>query len=428
MKTMTLTLKKNIELKIILAVLQGNQLELESLVTNPSVNWKVLYKLILLHRVWHQVYAAFTPLTTSLKSPLVVANLRSNPEARASQACNDEGVNNDETTSEAQYSISIYSQLEYLCKKDKMRILTTAAETLRIAREFTKHNLQHCFLKGVSLNESLYGGLITRPCKDIDVWVDMASYRRAMETLFALGYKKTLPIYELKGFKEDYYIQHKHDIAFYHEDHKIEVELHFRLSYFGINFFSPSPKIFKSTHLLNTPIQTLEDNYHLLYLMIHGAIHGFIRLRWLNDIALYINKNEISLTYILELAKQIHCEHIVVQTLILIRDMLRLETLEIQTILSNPNKRSAKLATFCKSFITDGYELNCGAGVFNKHFYNYRFYLIKLAVKGQRMNAALGDLFKIDNVFPHVTFPVQLKFMYYALYPAWIIKYVIFRK
>jgi hypothetical protein len=388
---MTLALDKNVELNIILATLQGNPLEIEKLIANPSINWKILYKLIHLHRVWHQVYAAFTPL-------------------------------------ENQHLIPIYKKLALHCQRDKSRILTTAAETLRVAREFTKHNLQHCFIKGVTLNESLYGGLITRPCKDIDVWVDAPSYRQAMDVLISLGYQKKLPTYELSGFKEQYYMQHKHDIAFYHVEHKVEVELHFRLSYFGINFFPLSSGLLKSTTIMNVPVQTLEDHYHLLYLMLHGAIHAFIRLRWLNDIALYIKKNGCSPTHIMALAKQIHCEHIVIQTLILIRDFLKLETLEMQTLLFNPSQRSTQLATICKKFIIDGYELNSGLGIYNKHFFNYRFYLVKLATTSQRVNAILGDLFKIDNMFPHVTFSDQLKCMYYILYPLWVVKYVVFRK
>ena len=388
---MALALDKNVELNIILATLQGNPLEIEKLIANPSINWTILYKLTHLHRVWHQVYAALTPL-------------------------------------ENKHSIPIYKKLALHCQRDKSRILTTAAETLRIAREFTKHNLQHCFIKGVTLNESLYGGLITRPCKDIDVWVVAPSYRQAMDVLISLGYQKKLPAYELSGFKEQYYMQHKRDMTFYHVEQKIEVELHFRLSYFGICFNPPSTGTIHNTLLLNTPIQTLDDNNHLFYLMMHGASHAFIRLRWLNDIALYIKSGKCSLNTVMALANQARCEHIIIQTLILVRDFLKLETPEMQKILSCSNKHPSKLASICKKFIIDGYDLSGGIGIYSKHFFIYRFYLTKLAPTGYRLNAILGDLFKIDNVFPHVTFSNQLKFMYYILYPFCLVKYVFSRK
>lgn len=400
MKTMSLTLEKNIELKIIFTVLQGNQLELESLITNPSINWKILYKLILLHRVWHQVYVALT-------------SLHNHP-------CS--------TTTKAQYPIPIYSQLELLCKKDKMRILTTAAETLRIAREFTKHNLQHCFLKGVTLNESLYGGLITRPCKDIDVWVDVTSYRHAMEILFALGYKKKTPSYELNNFKERYYMQHKRDIALYHAEHAMEVELHFRLSYFGICYNPSSNKISQCSSILNTPIQTFAHNHHLLYLMIHGASHAFIRMRWLNDIALYIKSEKCSLSSVVLLSNEINCKHIVIQTLILVRNLLKLETTEMKSILKSTNKKNIKLAVICEKFIIDGYDLSGGLGIYTKHFFIYRWYLTQIAPKGHKLSAIIGDLFKIDKIFSYFTFSDKFKFMYYIVYPVWVIKYIIFRR
>ena len=58
-------------------------------------------------------------------------------------------------------------------------------------------------------------------------------------------------------------------------------------------------------------------------------------------------------------------------------------------------------------------------------FFKYRFYLAQLAVRGQKLHAILGDLFKIDELFVYVTFPDKLSFMYYAVYPLWVIKYVL---
>ena len=385
-------MKQGIELKIILSSLSPPYSTFKELITDPTVNWKSLYTMIIRHRVCYQVYEALNAL--KLKA-----------------------------------SIPIYDQLANYCQNNQRSILAKASETLRIARGFTEQKIQHCFVKGTILNEYLYGALNTRPCKDIDAWVDNDDYQRAEDLLLSLGYEKKSPCYTLTGFKKRYYMRTKYDMAFYHPIRKILVELHFRLDKNeGSLFFKPTQAILMQIPLLNKPVMTLKNDYNLLYLMIHGATHAWIRLRWLNDIALYIKREKCSLTNVMALAKDIHSEHIVRQTLMLVRDLFKIETPIMNTLLLHPSKREIKLVKLSKAFIASDYEFGDGQGIFDKHFFLYRLYIATLAISGQKLNAVLGDLFKIDKLFPYVTFSDGLAFMYYLVYPFWIVKYVIFRR
>jgi len=378
-------MEQNVELQFIISLLQGTDSKQKELFNHPSFCWNTFYKIVIKHRVWHQAFAALT--AQKIQPP-------------------------------------IYKQLARRCEKDKLRIIATAGETLRIAHSFSENDIQHCFIKGTVLNEFLYGSLTTRPCRDIDIWVDDLNLERAADVLIALGYQKKAPIYKLSGFKQHYYMTHKHDVAFYHPQRKILIELHFRLAYFGINFFTQNQVQFKSVLLCNTLVQTLDDDYHLLYLMLHGASHAWVRLRWLNDIVLYIKSNRCSLARVMALAEKIHCTHIVEETLILIRDLFGINS----QLLDNPSARASLLANMAKRFIASDYEFGGSAGMFKKEFFSYRFYLARLAAPGQKINAILGDLFKIDNVFPYVTFPYALRFLYYLVYPLWVVKYIVFRR
>lgn len=125
----------NIELTLILNVLQ-HQSNATELVFDPAINWTLFYKLVRRHRVWHQVHNAFK--------------------------------NN-------QFDCPITTVLAKFCEADKQRILITAGETIRIARAFTTKAIEHCFVKGTLLNVHLYGGLYTRPCSDIDAWVNAST-------------------------------------------------------------------------------------------------------------------------------------------------------------------------------------------------------------------------------------------------------------
>lgn len=374
------------ELQVILQVLQSKP----KLVLPTSVDWNLVYKLAIRHRVWHQLLAVLTPL-------------------------------------HQEQPIPIYAQLAKRCRQDKLKLLATAAETMRLAHAFSAKHISHCFIKGMVLNATIYDAFDTRPCKDIDVWVEPNNYDEVRAILVSLGYKKTSPSYEPRGFQQEYYINHRHDMEFFHAERKIFVEVHFRLNYFGINFLTMTPAIFNPLPFFNNTIITLQDNYHLLYLMIHGAIHAWSRLRWLNDIALYIKSGKCDLNQIMALAKQIDCEHIVEQTLILVQNSFGKDEPCLANLIPAPSNRAIKLARIAQAFIAADYELTEDYPIMHKMFFKYRFYIQRLAISGQKLQAVVGDLFKIDNLFPYVNFPKKLSFMYYMLYPLWVIKIIISR-
>ena len=369
----------NIEQALLLRTLQPKSTHDTTIYIDPAINWDVFYKYILRHRVWHQVHKALLPL---------------NIQNKTMQA------------------------LTKKCQQDKHRILIMAGETVRIARAFTAKSIKHCFVKGTLLNMHLYGGLVTRPCNDIDVWVDNTTYSNAIDVLISLGYQKKHPTYPLEGFKKEYYLRHHHDIAFYHPTQQVLVELHFRLSYFAMEFFPLSSTPLQPIKLMNTPILAPDDDHHLLYLMLHGATHAWIRLRWLQDIALFIEQQKCDLDRIMALASELHCEHIVEQSFLLAKHFFNVKIPLIQ-----PSQRSQKLVKLAQQFIAADYEMT--DGIKNPIlFFKYRFYLGKLAVHHLKVRAVLNDLFKIDYLFPYITFPKNFSFMYYVCYSLWVIRYV----
>lgn len=372
-------------LALILQSLQTDLSASQHLTIDPSINWPLFYRMMIRHRVWHQIRNSLFSVKQNA-------------------------------------SISIVEKIDQYCKRDKLRILKTAAETARIARSLNQDGIQYCFVKGTILNILIYGALVTRPCRDIDLWVDPSGYQAAITNLIALGYQQKTPCYELKGFKERYYMNHKHDIAFYHSELNILVELHFKLGQIGLQFFSPTPPMCKLVTVFNTPVLTLEDDHHLLYLMIHGATHAWIRLRWLNDIALFIKSNRCDLDHVMALAKQIHCEHIVKQSLILVHSLLSVNDDVLCRLIQNPDRRVARLVVLSKQFIKADYVMTDGMSN-PLMFIKYRYYLARVAVKRQKVSAVLSDTFKIESLFNNITLPDKLSFIYYLIYFGWVIKF-----
>lgn len=365
------------ELNFMLHLLR--QTDPASLPINLNIDWVKFYNLTLRHRLWHHTHRIL------------------------------EG------------SEVVMPAIAKYCDQDTKRILVTAGETIRIAKLFTAAQIKHCFVKGTLLNVHLYKALNTRPCRDIDVWVDLNAYDTAVHALLSQGYEQKEPAYELQGFKKTYYFNHYHDLAFYHPTRHVLVELHFTLNDLATSFFSIDEVALQPIYLMGMPIMSLEDHYHLLYLMIHGAIHAWSRLRWLHDIALFIKSNRCDITRIFELAKQIQCEIIVEQTLILVHDIFQLH--QVTPWIKNPNPRTLQVTHIAKQFITDDYELAHKLKNINL-FIKRRIYLIKLANKGKKIKTLFSDIMKIDRVFPYMTLPSQLSFLYYAFYPLWVAQFI----
>lgn len=381
--------QKDNELAFIMQVLKSSSC-IQEHKQHQAIDWNRLFKLIIRHRVWHQVFDEIKPFADKVPT-------------------------------------SFYERLNQFCQKDRLQILKTAAETARISLAFNKHSLFHCFIKGMILNATLYPSLTLRPCKDIDVWVHAEDISIASAALEALGYQQRTPSYPLKGLQKSYYIRHKYDIAFYHPEKKIEVELHFKLAKFGADFPNPTTANTQSIKLFNTSVPTLKDDYNLLYLMLHGARHAYNRLRWLYDIVLYLKSGHCNLQRVRKLAKENNCEHVFDQGLILVQNIFGPTDTAVSALIINPSQHSKKLANTAQCFISANYEFTPEYSAFNKMSFKYRFYLASLAPFRKKIPVVVGDLLKIDKLFPYVCFPDWCFFLYYLLYPFWIMKLFISR-
>ncbi|RTK94859.1 MAG: hypothetical protein EKK64_07760 [Neisseriaceae bacterium] len=373
------------ELKLIIAILT----EHVDLTISMDLNWKYFVELLIRHRVIEQVY-------TRLK------NEKSVPE-------------------------SVKQQLDVICQKQRLHLLMLSGEVVRLSRRLTEVGVNYAVVKGVPLSVNAYGGITKRHCKDIDLWVDWADWDKAIAVMSSCGYQQTRPSYSLTGFKRDYYLKRNHDFEFFNPQKNVQVELMFRVSYLGVDFPNLLQIPLKLCEINDNQIMTLDDTYHVLLLIVHGAIHTWHRLRWLLDIYLLIQQQKIDLDKLLVLAEQFECQHMVVQCLWLIREIFGLETQEMQLQVNKITSKDLKIARLLFEFIVADYELTGGHGIFNRMFYKYRGYLMQITPPKQRWRVIKNDLFKIDKIFSSINLPRGFGFCYYLLYPLFVLKYVIRR-
>ena len=377
----------NDETRLLLAILNKQVISEECLL---NIDYDFFYKLIIRHRLAQQIIAHIQELGLNLPT-------------------------------------SFITQLIAFCNKDKLAMLTTVGETIRISKAFK--NIRHCFLKGPIISQEVYANLTARTCRDLDIWVTPEDFDAAVAILLELGYVQDYPSYELHGFKKEFYLKRRHDIAYIHPQRNILVELHFKVNYFGVNFFDFTSEHQRIISINNQLITTLENDYHVLYLMIHGAIHAWTRLRWIYDIFLFIQQDKCNLDNLYNIAKQINCQHFVIYPLIIIKQLFNYSNFQMDLLIANSsNTRCQGIAETSLKFIYADYELTEGKGAYDKMFFIYRIYLVRIAVKDYKLKALIGDLFKLDKMFPYVTLPKYCSWGYYLLYPIWIVKYLIKRE
>lgn len=312
-------IKPTIELDLILSILINDNDAVRSLDVK-LVNWEKLYILILRHKVVLQIYPA-----------LQVSKL-------APQCFMQKLV------------------LEY--NKVKFNMLPIVGETMRISKAFTNDNLSYIMLKGVLLGDLLYGGSCHRQCKDIDIWVDQDQFYKARSILHLMGYVQLIPSFEITPHNQASYFKKYNDITLFHPIRKVQVELHYKQKFFGKSFYTFGSAKTNFVNLQSVVINTLDNNYHALYLMLHGTKHAWLRIRWLYDIYLLIVTQQCDIKEIYRLSKGLKSCDVVLQALWLVRDVFKLDDNFLNELLNSMGYLSSLLAKNSAHFIYSDHNLS----------------------------------------------------------------------
>ena len=176
------------------------------------------------------------------------------------------------------------------------QMLTLAAELVRLGKLFAQHDIFMLSFKGPLLSQQLFGNLGLRYSRDLDLLIKPQDLDQAEQLLLSNGYTRQLPDFVLTPRQKKAYIKGWQHVSFYHRSRKTLVELHWRL--FANPHFLPSQyvqKMMTSSQQLSIAgrqITSFSDEDTLLYLCLHGAKHGWARLKWLCDIAQFLHSEQ----------------------------------------------------------------------------------------------------------------------------------------
>lgn len=150
----------------------------------------------------------------------------------------------------------------------------------QVLEAFDQAGLRAICLKGPLLSERLYPEPSLRVSGDLDLLVDPAAMEPARQVLERIGYRLHLGLPQ-------------HARVFEREG-GATVDLHYRASGgFGTSLeaesFIANAVPYRTTQLEHAWILSPEDE--LVYLAVHAARHRFLRLRWLLDLQLFIQRH-----------------------------------------------------------------------------------------------------------------------------------------
>ncbi len=246
-----------------------------------EINWELFLKLVIHHRV----YPVLAPKLKKVASTFI-------PER-------------------------IYQVIDRLYRENTFRMLTLSAEMESLNQQLTEQQVRLLFLKGPFLGTELYGDLSLRTSGDLDVMISLHDLDKVDKFLVDQGYEKDDYIQTVLS---DWKWRHHH-FTYFHPKRNSKLEVHWRLN--------PGPgkepsfdelwNRRKKGLLANCSELGNEDLF--LFLVSHGARHGWSRLRWLVDIDQLLQK-ELNWHFLNELLKKYHYHDISAQAMILSSQLL----------------------------------------------------------------------------------------------------------
>jgi len=298
----------------------------------------------------------------------------------------------------------------------KMLKLTAAME--RVCYELSQNHIQVLVLKGPVLAEALYGDFSQRTSKDIDILVSGHHFEKAQQVLLQLGYQpdEEIPILLTSVIRRHHHLGYTHPLT------GVQVELHWRMSadVYKEPKFTELWERRRETVKTSIPVYFLGHDDLFVYLISHGARHGWFRLRWLADIERMIQMG-LDWENITDKCRQLNKIHILGQTLVLVSELFHVQ-LSRNIIETTMHKKTRQLAEEAIKIINEYVYILRQNSQFDQKYY-FKHYTSLLLTPRQKIKLLLNKLYPHDIDTQMLALPRWLHFMYFPLRPfIWVIR------
>lgn len=199
------------------------------------------------------------------------------------------------------------------CYQKNMReILVQTAVLQRLSRLFETHGIEFSVLKGAGFADQVYDEPMLRCSKDIDILIPTHAAEAAIQLLSKNGF-----ILNPYSIREDAHLTQKRqlsdmelfkDLTFFDPKLGVIIELHQRL--FMVEPSSLTADFNSANKFQKIP--SINDSHYCLYIILHGAVSSWFRLKWVMDVSLLVRKISVpERRALMEVAKIYGCENAV---------------------------------------------------------------------------------------------------------------------
>jgi len=314
-------------------------------------------------------------------------------------------------------------------QKNLFKGMSQAAELVSLTQTFQQNNLSFVVFKGIALIKLNGLGLHQRHHGDIDILLkNSEDLWRADKILNEkMGYKRlTLAnLGELNSSQKKHFLNYGKDIEYINIEKGISIELHFKL--LPSNTMCPfsTEKIYKRhSHFIfgDTLIPCMSKKDHQLYLLLHGSISRWFRLKWLCDIPAISNNGQCYFdSEFMDNIKRHNIERMVIQGLVISYKFLRMPT--ANKILNTVNNDHIVnfITNKSEEFLISTETLRENRPNQSKYFFSYYFDLLKY-----KFSLMKGWRYKKDVIMQYstevadwevISLPNSLFPLYYFLHP-----------
>ncbi|MCM3574680.1 nucleotidyltransferase family protein [Mesobacillus subterraneus] len=364
------------ELKLLIFILNSENEEdiYDELNSKLDIDWKLFLNLSFHHRVFPSIASKLKAIKANIVPEFVISNLN--------KAYRNNTIN----------MLYLLGETEYISKLLKASHVPTL------------------FLKGPSLAVDLYGDTSSRTSSDLDILVPIHQLEKAEEILIKSGYIKDD---YFETVLNDWKWRHHH-LSFFHPEKKVKVEVHWRLNP-GPSFEPSFEDLWnrkRKCRVSSVNILGKEDLF--VFLVTHGARHGWSRLRWLIDIHQLLEQ-KVDWSKVVSLFHEYHSVSLAGHAVILSSVLLKTNIpLEMQAM-SN-NKKSNLLAQGALFYFKDMINLHDESLAEEVAKY-HRHYLFSQMSKPQKILFILSFFHPYPEDAAIFPLPKKFHYLYFPLRP-----------
>lgn len=182
-------------------------------------------------------------------------------------------------------------------KDEKIAQLGILKEFLHITGLFREAGINYIPLKGPLLSYRLYGDATFRHYRDLDIMVDDSSVGNILDILTGAGYQASRRQWPEEISKQRRLLKYSNQILYLHPSKRIIFEIHWELMAPRYLNFRKTGRLIKDNlseiDFAGRSFTLLNNELELLYLVIHGGVHNWFRLKWLADVNQFLRSQEI---------------------------------------------------------------------------------------------------------------------------------------